>query len=73
MVRLDRAIDRDGNLIESLLSATRSLKAAQRFFGGAQAMVGPVPLPFPVSVLTLPRAELTDFQTRDYSGLKQSL
>jgi transposase-like protein len=40
---LYRAIDRDGNLVDSLLSATRDLKAAQRFFRGARAIVGHAP------------------------------
>ena len=38
-----RAIDRDGNLVDSLLSATRDLKAARRFFRGAHAVVGHAP------------------------------
>jgi putative transposase len=38
-----RAIDRDGNLVDSLLSETRDLKAAQRFFRGARAVVGHAP------------------------------
>ena len=37
---LYRAIDRDGNLMDSLLSETRDLKAVQRFFRGARAVVG---------------------------------
>jgi transposase-like protein len=40
---LYRAIDRDGNLIETMLSATRDMKAAQRFFRSAQSVVGFVP------------------------------
>ena len=40
---LYRATDRDGNLVDSLLSATRDLKAAQRFFRGANAVVGHAP------------------------------
>jgi putative transposase len=40
---LYRAIDRDGNLVDSLLSATRDLKAARRFFRGARAVVGHAP------------------------------
>jgi putative transposase len=40
---LYRAIDRDGNLVDSLLSKTRDLKAARRFFCGARAVVGHIP------------------------------
>ena len=40
---LYRAIDRDGHLVDSLLSETRNLKAAQRFFRGARAVVGHAP------------------------------
>ncbi len=40
---LYRAIDRDGNLVDSLLSETRDRKAAQRFFRGARAVVGHPP------------------------------
>ena len=40
---LYRAIDRDGNLVDSLLSETRDRKAAQRFFRGAHAVVGHAP------------------------------
>ena len=40
---LYRAIDRDGNLIDTMLSATRDMKAAQRFFRSAQSVVGFVP------------------------------
>jgi hypothetical protein len=40
---LSRAIDRDGNLVDSLLSATRDRKAARRFFRGARAVVGHAP------------------------------
>ena len=40
---LYRAIDRDGNLVDSLLSETRDLKAAQRFFHGARDVVGQAP------------------------------
>jgi putative transposase len=40
---LYRAIDRDGNLIEALLSETRDMDAAQRFFAGALAAAGHVP------------------------------
>lgn len=35
---LYRAIDRDGNLVDSMLSATRDMAAAQRFFRSAQSM-----------------------------------
>ena len=40
---LYRAIDRDSNLVDSLLSETRDRKAAQRFFHRARAVVGHVP------------------------------
>ncbi len=40
---LYRAIDRVGNLVDSLLSETRDRKAAQRFFRGARAVVGHAP------------------------------
>jgi putative transposase len=40
---LYRAMDRDGNLVDSLLSETRDLRAARRFFGGARAVVGHPP------------------------------
>ena len=40
---LYRAIDRDGNLVESMLSATRDMEAARRFFRSAQSMVNAAP------------------------------
>ena len=40
---LYRAIDRNGKLIDSLLSETRDLKAAQRFFRGTRAVEGHAP------------------------------
>jgi putative transposase len=40
---LYRAIDRDGNLIDTMLSATRDKRAAQRFFRSARSVVGFVP------------------------------
>ena len=40
---LYRAIDRDGNLIDTMLSATRDTKAAQRFFRSARSIVGFAP------------------------------
>ena len=40
---LYRAIDRDGNLIDTMLSATRDMRAAQRFFRSARSVVGFVP------------------------------
>ena len=40
---LYRAIDRDGNRIEALLSAKRDMAAAQRFFAGALAVAGHAP------------------------------
>ena len=40
---LYRAIDRDGNLVDSLLSEMRDLKAAERFFRAARAVVGHAP------------------------------
>jgi len=38
-----RAIDREGNLVDSMLSATRDMGAAQRFFRSAQSMVNSAP------------------------------
>jgi transposase-like protein len=38
-----RAIDRDGNLIDTMLSATRDMRAAQRFFRSARSVAGFVP------------------------------
>ena len=40
---LYRAIDGDGNLVDSLLSETRDLQAAQRFFRRARAVVSHAP------------------------------
>lgn len=40
---LYRAIDRDGNLIDTMLSATRDMRAAQRFFRSARSVTGFVP------------------------------
>ena len=40
---LYRAIDRDGNLIDTMLSATRDMMAAQRFFRSARSVAGFVP------------------------------
>jgi transposase-like protein len=40
---LYRAIDRDGNLIDTMLSVTRDMRAAQRFFCSARSVVGIVP------------------------------
>ena len=40
---LYRAIDRDGNLVDPMLSATRDMAAAQRFFRSAQSMVAVPP------------------------------
>jgi putative transposase len=40
---LYRAIDRDGNLVDSMLSATRERDAAQRFFRSARSMVNSAP------------------------------
>jgi putative transposase len=40
---LSRAIDRDGNLVDSLLSQTRDMDAAQRFFGQAVDVVSHAP------------------------------
>jgi transposase-like protein len=37
---LYRAIDRAGNLIDSMLSATRDMAAAKRFFKGAKEVTG---------------------------------
>ena len=38
-----RAIDRDGNLIDTMLSPTRDMRAAQRFFRSARSVAGFVP------------------------------
>ena len=38
-----RAIDREGNLVDSMLSATRDMVAAQRFFRSTQSMVSQAP------------------------------
>ena len=40
---LYRAIDRDGNLIDTKLTATRDMKAARRFFRSARSAAGFVP------------------------------
>jgi putative transposase len=40
---LYRAIDRDGNLIDTMLSATRDMRAAKRFFRSARSVAGFVP------------------------------
>jgi len=40
---LYRAIDHDGNLVDSMLSEKRNMEAAQRFFKQAVAVVGSVP------------------------------
>jgi transposase-like protein len=40
---LYRAIDRDGNLVDSMLSATRDMVAAQRFFCSALSAVNEAP------------------------------
>jgi putative transposase len=40
---LYRAIDRQGNLVASILSETRDMHAAQRFFRQAQVLAGQVP------------------------------
>ena len=40
---LYRAIDREGNLVDSMLSATRDMDVAQRFFGSARSMVNSAP------------------------------
>jgi transposase-like protein len=40
---LYQAVDRDGNLIDTMLSATRDMKAARRFFRSARSVVGFAP------------------------------
>ena len=40
---LYRAIDREGNLVDSMLSETRDMDAAQRFFHQARVVAGQVP------------------------------
>ncbi|MEO8288766.1 MAG: DDE-type integrase/transposase/recombinase, partial [Chloroflexota bacterium] len=41
---LYRAIDRDGNLVDSMLSEKRDMDAAKRFFKGAKDVVGHKPV-----------------------------
>ena len=40
---LYRAIDQDGNLVDSLLNEKRDMEAAKRFFKQAVAVVGHIP------------------------------
>lgn len=40
---LYRAIDKEGNLVDSMLSAQRNMEAAKRFFKGAKEVTGCVP------------------------------
>src|SRR5438105_11772819 len=40
---LYRAIDRDGNLVDSMLSEHRDMKAAKRFFTQAREVIGHKP------------------------------
>ena len=40
---LYRAIDRDGHLVDTMLSATRDMRAAKRFFRSARSVAGFVP------------------------------
>ena len=40
---LYRAIDRDGNLVDTMLSEHRDMAAAQAFFRSAQAVTGVIP------------------------------
>jgi putative transposase len=40
---LSRALDRDGNLVDSLLSEKRDMEAAKRFFQQAAAVIGHTP------------------------------
>src|SRR5918992_1914958 len=40
---LYRAMDREGNLVDSMLSPTRDMAAAQRFFGGTLSAAGAAP------------------------------
>jgi len=40
---LYRAIDADGNLVDSMLSETRDMEAAKRFFARARTVVGHAP------------------------------
>lgn len=40
---LYRAIDVDGNLVDSMLSGTRDMEAAKRFFARARTVVGHAP------------------------------
>jgi putative transposase len=41
---LYRAIDRDGNLVDSMLSEKRDMASAKRFFAGAKEVVGHKPV-----------------------------
>ena len=41
---LYRAMDREGNLVDSLLSATRDMNAAQRLFRGALSVINQAPI-----------------------------
>ena len=43
MVLFVRAIDREGNLVDSMLGETRDMDAAQRFFHQAQVIAGRAP------------------------------
>jgi putative transposase len=40
---LYRAIDRDGHLVDTMLSATRDMRAAKSFFRSARSVAGFVP------------------------------
>jgi putative transposase len=56
---LYRAIDRDGNLIDTMLSATCDMRAAQRFVRSARSVVGFVPDRVTTDGITHTRARST--------------
>jgi transposase-like protein len=51
---LYRAIDRDGNLVDARLSATRDLAAAEAFFRSAWAVTRVTPMPW-IGLTLVPR------------------
>jgi len=65
---LYRAIDRDGNLVDSLLSQTRDLPAAKRFFRRAKTVVGQAPLRVTSDGHDAYPQDLSGFRTR--TGLR---
>jgi transposase-like protein len=75
---LYRAIDREGNLVDSMLSATRGMAAAQRVFQKALSVAGEVPQPvttdghasYPRAV---PEALGSDVEHRDNAYLNRCI